>query len=458
MQTIIKQWIGHPILKQVLSLLVLGALTAVICGYGRPATLAGPVMSTMFIGFIVLAAWLAGVLGERVRLPKISGYLLLGLVVGPSVIGLLPKSQIDEHMVFINDLAVCLIALVAGAEIELRFLRGKAWRTIVLIGTHVLGVVVLSILVIGFASPWIPFMRGISRSEVWIVASLLGVVMIASSPAVIVAMICDFKAHGPLAQTTLVVAVLKDLILVVLFAIVLAVGKAVIGGGSAFSLGFACAIAIELLGSVILGGVFGVVMAWYATHVRSHLSIFVVGWCLLIALVGEQHFTIAGHRAHLESLLMALSAGLLMRNVWGKGNGAFFHTLEHMSLPVYCLFFALAGAGIDIGLFVGLWFVALGLVALRSAGTWLSLHLGFHLTGERGDWTNLVWLGLLSQAGVSLVLAGLIRTNFADQRWSLGAFNALISAVFINQLIGPVGFRYGLMHSGEADAPAPIGG
>ena len=177
----------------------------------------GP-LTLMLVGLVMLAAWLAGRLFDRVNLPKIRGYLVLGVLIGPRVFKLIPTQPALDDLSFANDLAIALIALVAGGEIELRWLRGQLTRMAILIASHVGIVVVGSIAFIIMVQPFVPVMREFDTVTTAVVAMLVGVVMIASSPAVIVAMISDCRAAGSLTQTTLVVTVMKDLVLVVLFA------------------------------------------------------------------------------------------------------------------------------------------------------------------------------------------------------------------------------------------------
>jgi len=70
--------------------------------------------------------------------------------------------------------------------------------------------------------------------------------------------------------------------------------------------------------------------------------------------------------------------------------------------------------------------------------------------GIKEQWGGLLWLGMISQAGVSLVLVTLIADGFSATAWALPLKSALIGAIFINQLIGPLGFRHALVRCGEA--------
>jgi Kef-type K+ transport system membrane component KefB len=294
-------------------------------------------------------------------------------------------------------------------------------------------------------------------ATVSVIAALAATVVISNSPTVIIAMLTDLRAAGPMSQMLLAFAVCKDLVLIVLFATVLAVGKGVLVESTSISPEFLLAVGMQLLGSVVLGGVLGVAMAWYVHRVQVHLIFFVVASCLLFALLGDQHFLVAGQEVHLEPLLVALSAGVLMQNLWPQQSEPLFHAIESMSLPVYCLFFAVAGAKVDLQAFGGLWYVSVGMVLVRVVAVWTGMAVGTKLARIEGEWVNKLWLGLIPQAGVSLVLVALIVRSFSDTEWAMPLSSMLIGMIVIHELLGPIGFRYALVSSGEAGAMTKTG-
>ena len=479
-------------MKLIVSLISLLGLVILVRWVGPDLGGDPALTSTMYIGFIMLGGWLTGRLFDVIRQPRISGYIIFGLLVGPSVLDIVPRFQIgdpgiashaqtaappdvqiavpvaelvgdaDPHegagnrvppLHIVSSLAIALIALTAGGEIDLAWFRGKVRRISLIVLLHLLVLFVAVVGVMLLARPVVPFMS----DQPWLTASIIavlgGVIMLASSPAVAVAMISDYRAEGPLSQTTLVVTVLKDLLLIVLFAAVLAVSKGLIDRSTPVSGGFLIAVTLQLIGSIIVGGICGAVMAWFVRKVGTQLIIFLVGCCLLFAFLGEQPFSVGGQRVHLEPLLIALSAGLLMRNVWPQGTERLFHSIESMSLPVYCLFFALAGARIDLNVFASMWYIALGLVVVRGLATWGGIKWGVKAAGIRDPWGQQLWMGMIAQAGVSLVLVTLmVEAMPTDATWPTQLRDLLVGAIVVNQLIGPIGFRFALFRTGEARA------
>ncbi len=420
-----------------------------------------PTRAVMLIGLLLLGGWMSGKLAERVRVPAITGYLILGVIVGPEILDLVDKGMILPSeggkippLQFVSDLAIALIALTAGGEIRIDFLRSHFRKVSVIVLVH-MGILMGAVgSVVWFSRGSVPFLADLTPTTALVIAMLCAVVILASSPAVTIAMINDYKAIGPLSQTTLVITVLKDLLLIIMFSMAMAVSKGLLGN-SEISGDFIWAVGIQLIGSLSIGAILGLVMGVYVAKVRVHLPIFLSGWCLFVAVIGEHHFQvpgIEGQQVHVEPLLIALSSGLLLKNLWPERSRALFHAVEITSLPVYCIFFALAAAKIDFGALTSLWHLSLGLALVRLVATWAGITYGVRLSGERGPWTKYLWLGMISQAGVSLVLVTVISEAFSHTAWAAPVREVLIGAIFINQLFGPILFRHGLLTTGEGTA------
>jgi Kef-type K+ transport system membrane component KefB len=301
------------------------------------------------------------------------------------------------------------------------------------------------------------FVPGASDSPVSarvVLSVLLGLVAAANSPAVVMAMINEYRAEGPLARTTLAVTIFKDMLMVVLFATVLALGRGWISEHETVSATFLLAVGVQLVGSLVLGAAAGAVMALYVHRVGSHLVIFLIGACMAFALVGEQKLVLLGEGLHMEPLLMGLAAGMMMENLWPAESEPLFGTIEAMSLPVYCLFFALAGAKVDLTVLATVWAagVVAVLVVMRGATVWASVGVAARLVGFDAEQRGRLWMGFIPQAGIALALAALVSKTFEAQTDPIFAnvLSLLIGMIAINEIVGPIGLRYSLLRSGEA--------
>jgi len=176
--------------------------------FGGPLTPA-----TMTVGFILLIAHMAGKAVFRLKLPKITGYMVIGVIVGPYVFDLI-SHEMTRQLQLINGLALSFIALTAGGALRIRELR-SVWKGLCAITLfHVL---ILWLVFVGFVCvlhAWFPFLQGESWGTILMVGVILGTIASASSPAVAIAIINECRSKGPMTESILGTTVLKDILVI----------------------------------------------------------------------------------------------------------------------------------------------------------------------------------------------------------------------------------------------------
>ena len=324
-------------MQVLLLIVVLGLMHAARSFAPQPGLGTSPAATTLGGGFILLAALFVGNLFRQIGLPQLTGYLSLGIACGPHVLNLLSEQMLEQLRIF-NGVAIALIALTAGTEMNFRtirpLLRGIAWMTLIAVLGTVLVISVTAYLARGF----LPFTTGLTDVQVMAVALVLGVTMSSQSPAVVVALRKEMEADGPLTRTVLGVVVVSDIVIIVLFALVSSVAKILLGGGVAEAL-TGSTLVWEIFGSAGAGLLIGMLLAVYLRRVEGGGALFVIITGFLVAEVGQ--------RIHLDPLLVGLFAGIFVRN-FSKFGDILHHKIEASSLPVYVSFFAVAGATIHL--------------------------------------------------------------------------------------------------------------
>jgi Kef-type K+ transport system membrane component KefB len=152
---------------------------------------------------------------------------------------------------------------------------------------------------------------------------------------------------------------------------------------------------------------------------------------------------------HLEALLIALTAGFWVENFADEGEGL-IHGIEKVSLPVYALFFAAAGAKVDLGALASMWPLALLLAGSRAVLIWLGTRLGAKMARSEPEVRRYAWFGFISQAGVTLALSSIVARAFPT--WGVEIQVIIIAMIGLHELIGPIGFQYALRRAGEINA------
>ena len=400
--------------------------------------------ATLFLGFLLLSSDLAGRAARAVALPQITGYLVIGIVVGPYVLGILPRDVVEE-LRFVNGVALALIALSAGGELRIGTLRERI-RSIGAITTfQIVFMFTLVAASVVLAQGAIDFLRGGSPNVVLAVALLFGLVAVANSPATTIAVITEEKARGILTDTVLGVTVLKDVIILVLIAILIPFSATIIDPTGGFSLDAVWEILLGILGSLAMGVTLGWLVTVYLKRIRAYRILFVLGVAFMAVYLGE--------RLHLEYILIAMAAGFFVQNFSRQGR-RLLHALEANSLPIYALFFAVAGADLDITILRTSWVIATAIILTRVVALWVSTYLGARIVGDPPVIRQYAWMGFMAQAGVTLGIASLVRDNFPV--WGDSVATVIIAMIAVNQLIGPPAFRWTLVKTGESHAPVPV--
>lgn len=399
-------------------------------------SVASSVGISLALGYLLLTGYFFGRIFAQMRLPKLTGYIVAGIVVGPYALGLLNEHMVDS-LRLVNGMAVAMIALTAGTELELQAMkplfRTIRWVTLI----SIVGTTLLLTITVVMMRGGLPFLQNLDDVEVMAVAVVLGVVIVAPSPAVVVALKNELLADGPIARTVLGVVVIGNLLVLLLFAIASSVAKPVLGTGGGFWVTIG-SLAWELLGSIFVGAALGYLLSIYMAKVQAGSTLFLLTLAFVIAEVGQ--------RLHFDPLLVALSAGVLIRNMTTSGD-AVHRSIEASALPIYILFFAVAGAALHLDLLAVLGLPAACIVAVRAFGLLSGAYVAALVVKAETSMRRYAGFGLLPQAGLALALAMLFAKIFPE--FGSEASALVLSVVSINELLAPAAYRWALIQSGE---------
>ncbi|MCI0697078.1 cation:proton antiporter [candidate division KSB1 bacterium] len=389
------------------------------------------------LGFVLLAAYTLGEVTSSFGLPKITGYIVTGIVFGPYVVNLFSVGVVDD-LKGVNSLAIGLIALTAGGELKLSGLRrvAKSLTFIVLIkGFLILLAVGLTVFAI---RPLIPFLADATAPLVLAVGAIFGILAIGTSPSATIAVINETGAAGRLTDTTLGAAVVKDVVMVVLLAVAISLAKLFSTPGMVFESTVFLHVGKELLFSIIAGAVLGATIIAYIRFIHAEMWLFIVGVIFFATAVAELF--------HLEALLMFITAGFMVQN-FSKFGDSLIHPIEDVSLPVYVVFFSIAGAGLELGALRQVGVVALILVVVRIVAIYFGTRFATTLANEPPAIKKNAWLSFIAQAGVVLGLSIIVENNLPG----LGAEikTVVLGTIALNLILGPITFKIALANAGE---------
>ncbi len=411
----------------------------------------------VLISFVVIAiaSKQIGTLFSKLHLPYITGYIFAGALAGPFILELLPDNT-AEDLRFLDEIALAIIAFTAGNELYLRELRNRIRSIGIISIVLTLVVVTLGCLAVLFLADFIAFMESMPDTDRLAVALLGGTVLAALAPAVAIPVIQEVRAKGPFTKTVLGVTIFMDVVIIVTFAMMVAIADVLLRGAS-FDAFFIIVLMIDLVLSILLGLLSGKLLetllaqkipAWGKIG-----GILVVGFAIYELAAQVRDYTYSGDfpiEIVLEPLLISVIAGLYVTNY--TAHRVQFGDLLHQIGPyVYVAFFTLTGVALKLDTLAQTLPIAVALFSVRLLGLFGGSFLGGTLAGDDRRSNTLLWMGFVSQAGIALGLAREVAVEFPELGNDFATL--IISVIVLNEVFGPIFLRSALRRMGETHEP-----
>jgi len=435
---------------QLTSLLLLAVLAVWIRGIDLSSGWKQAGWMNFSLGFVLIGAYLLAKVLKWARLPLISGYIFAGILAGPYVTDFL-NGEMVSRLGLINDLALSFIALTAGATLDLRAFRGRGH----LVAANLLLNIVVVFAVVGLfvilTGRWFGFTRQLSSMHLAALALLLGAIAVARSPSSAIAVISECRAAGPFTDMVLGVTILIDVLIIILFSIALSVCRVLLSDVAGADFGVLGVLGVEMLVSLALGVCFGFAISFYIRRAGHDLALLLLTFGVAVTKISlwlghlmDAHFELD---LQLEPLLICISAGFTVRRFSRVGH-EFLESLERSALPIYVLFFTLAGASLNFEALGQCWMFAACLVLFRTAGLFGAAWAGKAIPGNAAAHNSSAWMAYLTQAGVSIGLAQIAQRQAPE----IGVYltTVVLAVIAVNQVVGPIVFKAALNRVGEA--------
>ncbi len=392
------------------------------------------------LAVILVAALIGGRFASFCRIPRVTGYLLAGLLVGPSFAGLFNLPQLIslpalEELRLISDIALALILMNIGGQLRTENLRRWKQRIAIFSLTEVILTAALVGITISIANQFIvqQTVTGLSLTHTSLLFGLFtGTISIATAPAATLMVVREYEAEGPVTRLVLTLVSLNNLFSV--FAFSIAAQLFISSGGGLVS------IIYQLFLPLLLGGVFGFIMSLWAQRIElpSEHKILLLGGVTAVAVISRS--------LGLEPLLSCLALGMILADSsprWDR----LVKALNEVDYPLYVVFFVLAGANLHIETLAHIGLLGITYVLARTCGKLVGASLGARL-GKFGQ-REQSWVGmtLLAQAGMAIGLAATL-----SKQWPEGGKlveTIILGSVVVFELFGPLAVRCGLVRAGE---------
>lgn len=411
------------------------------------------------VGFVIvaIAANQIAKVFQKIKFPLITGLIITGIIAGSSVLNFIPIDAVDK-LHFLNEIALAIIAFSAGSELYLNDLRSRIqsikWMTI----GQLIITFIISAVVIYFVADAIPFMADLPSKSKIAISILFGTIFVARSPSSAIAVINEMRANGPFTKTVMGVTVVKDVLVIILFAVCFSISKAFINGDEIGIL-FLVILFFELVASFTIGYLLGKLLQlpfnYKIPHSLKAFIIVTIGYGVYIFAYYVQLETgiYLHHEFVLEPLLICIIGSFVLTN-YSKHRIEFSELLEEISPFIYIIFFTLTGASLSLQVLYSVFGIAFALFFLRLLTMFFGGLFGVYAANDKKEYRFIAWMPYLTQAGVALGLATIISNEFPV--WG-NEFEAIVIAIIvINQLVGPPLFKWALNFVKESHTKASL--
>lgn len=378
------------------------------------------------LGLLLGVCLAAGVLADLLHLPKVTAYLLVGLLVGPSFLDVIPEGHV--HL-FGPVLKLAMAVVLFNLGCEFTFTKVKR------IAAHCLPVSAIEIVV----TAGLVTLGLIASGTPAELAVLLGCLAIATAPATTILVLKEFRSEGPVTESTGFLVAVNNFVCIVAFELAflvvqLARGKVSVPLSEQFGL-----LLQDIAGSIALGVAAGLVVSYGCGLVRM------TRW--LVLLVATTTFLLGICESfEIPYMLTFLVMGVTVANTSDK-KGLIVDELDHLTGLLSVLFFSVHGTELNVRAFVAVGLTGVVYIVCRLAGKWLGVYIGARATRQSLEVRH--WLGscLFAQAGAAIALSTIAARRDADLGGSLQSI--ILGSVVVFEIIGPLFIRQSLLRTGE---------
>lgn len=404
-----------------------------------------PIPVLLVVGVITLAGFYLGKSMRFVRLPSIIGFMFVGILLGPSVLGFLGET-LKDSIGFITDIALGFVAVSIGLELSFAALRRQ--------GTGIILIIIAeSMLAFSLVTAAVYLLtRNLPLSL------LFGSLAPASAPAGTVAVIQEYKARGNLTKALYAVVGFDDGLAIVIFGFAFTIARSVLmhehGAAQQALWRLIASPLLEIALSCLIGTAIAFLYRLMLRGLAERRDFFILTFATVLIAVG------ISKALHLSLILTNLVVGLIAVNTQSPAQSERVKDALTDVMPLlFVLFFVLAGSNLHLALLPSLGLIGLVYIVSRSAGLMGGAWLGAVAGRADRNIRKYLGMGILSQAGVAIGLALVVKQTLTP----LGPWGARIGALVITtvtatsivfEIVGPILCKVGLQKAGEIPNPS----
>lgn len=389
---------------------------------------------TLILGLAMAAGLLSTRLMKLLNLPNVTGYLIIGLLLGPFV-GHLFSEQVISDFSILSDIALGFIAFSIGCEFKLSSLKKIGGKVVIItLFQALLTAVVVALAVFAFS-------RDVALSLT------LGAIATATAPAATLMVVRQYKAKGPVVDTLLPVVAFDDAVGLIVFSVLLSISKVVATNSSLTAEAILLAPLVEIFLSLAIGAALGALLALVMRFFKSRANRLTLMITTVFLGVGLTKLFAFIDWYSLSSLLLCMMIGAVFANMRSDSN-LVVEGVDRWTPPLFMFFFILSGAELDVRVIVTVGLIGVVYIVARSVGKYFGAYLGALSTKSDKNIRHYLGFTLLPQAGVAIGMAKVVSEEMPSDI-GVKIVTVVLCSVLFFELVGPIITKLVLMRAGE---------
>ena len=384
----------------------------------------------LYISLILFGGLLVGRFVKLFNLPNVTGYLIAGLILGPSLANFIPAEMV-RNFSLVSDMTLGFIAFSIGSEFKFSYFKEVGTTPVIVAIMEACGAMLLVTLTL--------LLFGTDLR----LALLFGAIASATAPAQTLMVVQQYRARGPMTSLLMSVVALDDAVALIAFGFATTIVNSMNHPGTNMLFSIAEPF-IELVISLIVGAALAFVMMIFLRYFKkpsNRISILLAFIFLIIYLAD---------RLHGSPLLACMAMGTVLVN-WLDDIEDLTRVAQGVTPPLFVIFFVISGAGLDFKALSGIGVVGIIYIVVRVLGKHFGAWFGATITRSEQKIRTYLGLTLMPQAGVALGLV--IVAAKAVPEYAAQINVVILSSTFIYSLIGPSAAKFALIKAGEIKMP-----
>lgn len=390
------------------------------------------------ISIVLGVGLMGGKVANKLKLPNVSGYLVFGLLLGPSFFNLIKSSEASSFNI-INDIALGIIAFSIGSEFLLKDMKKLGKSIVVITLAEVIGAVFVVFAVMRFG-----FKQDFAFSIV------IAAMSAATAPAATLLVIRQYRAYGPVTKTLLPVAALDDVFGIIVFGVAISLAVITSSGSEVTLMKIISQPLIEIGGSLLLGVLISLILVFIIKmlKIKSNFQVLSLTTIGLASGLAVSLLKITGISQSIEfsPLLTNIVVGAMVANLLPNAD-KIFDSVNDFASPIYVLFFTLAGASLDLSILKTVGWMGVAYIFARAFGKIVGAFIGALSVKAEKTVTKYLGFALLPQGGISIGLSYIVAEKLTQ--YSVEIRTIIMFSVLIYEVSGPIFAKIAISKAGE---------